>query len=243
MANRHDVIIWDDSEYPVEKDYHQAVQQAYVLAGQQAKPSNVMLSFASSLNSRNNDESLEPAVRRYFQHIAKELTFSKTAAFVLPLPDYEPHWRSIMYVLIEETAMYRLVLCDKLQEIILLADNSLLSPRVQTNAPLTNDSENTKDFPITLKLFHQLFKTKADALLYKHGFVFVKESDDAIGFSMEYNKLIQMGKLYLTIGCEGEREFTPSFHFRIIEDNMIAIAQKSDFSYYMAEGGGIFLML
>jgi|JI9StandDraft_2_1071091.scaffolds.fasta_scaffold184453_1 hypothetical protein len=49
-----------------------------------------------------------------------------------------------------------------------------------------------------------------------------------------------MGKLSIAIGYQVVKEgFKLGIRFTIIEDNMIAIAQKSDFSFSMIGGGGI----
>lgn len=109
MANRHDVIIWDASEYEVANDYHQAVHQARALARQKAEPSDVLLCFVSDLKNRSQDETLEPAIVEYLQQIEDKFKASNTAALMLELPEYEPHWRSIMDILIEEVSMYKLV--------------------------------------------------------------------------------------------------------------------------------------
>jgi hypothetical protein len=47
----------------------------------------------------------------------------------------------------------------------------------------------------------------------------------------------------LAINCKNKKDFIIAINFKIIEQNMIKIAEKTDFKYYMKNGGGIFLNL
>ncbi len=243
MANRHDVIIWDADVYGVEKDYEKIVQQARALALQEAKLSDTLLAFARDVESRSQDENLEPAVFRYLQHFEARIIAANKAACKIALPEYEPRWRSLIDILIEEITRHELVLCDEELELVFLPDDSILSPRTKKNEsqPLI-ELEDQIDFPVTLKQFHQLFRTKVDELLGEHGFILVEEVHDDEEFYIRYVKAITMGKLSLTVSYQGGRgSFEPDLCLSIIEDNMISIAQKSDFSFPMIGGGGIIL--
>lgn len=241
MANRHDVIIWDADVYGVEKDYKKIVQQARALAGQEAKPSDTLLAFARDVESRSQDENLEPAVLRYLQHFEARIIAANKAACKVALPEYEPHWRSLLDILIEETTRHELLLCDEELELVFLPDDSILSSRIINEPQPLIESETQKDFPVTLKQFHQLFKSKVYELLREHGFVLVEEVHDD-EFYIRYDKTITMGKLSLTVSYQGGMgNFEPDLCLSIIEDNMISIAQKSDFSFPMIGGGGIIL--
>ena len=243
MANRHDVIIWDADVYGVEKDYEKIVQQARALALQEAKLSDTLLAFARDVESRSQDENLEPAVLRYLQHFEARFIAANKAACKIALPEYEPHWRSLIDILIEEITRHELVLCDEELELVFLLDDSILTPRTKKNEsqPLI-ELEDQIDFPVTLKQFHQLFRTKVDELLGEHGFILVEEVHDDEEFYIRYVKAITMGKLSLTVSYQGGRgSFEPDLCLSIIEDNMISIAQKSDFSFPMIGGGGIIL--
>ena len=242
MANRHDVIIWDADVYGVEKDYKKIVQQARALAGQEAKPSDTLLAFARDVESRSQDENLEPAVLRYLQHFEARIIAANKAAFKVALPEYEHHWRSLLDILIEETTRHELLLCDEELELVFLPDDSILSSRTINEPQPLIELEAQKDFPVTLKQFHQLFKSKVYELLREHGFVLVEEVHDDEEFYIRYDKTITMGKLSLTVSYQGGMgNFEPDLCLSIIEDNMISIAQKSDFSFPMIGGGGIIL--
>ena len=100
---------------------------------------------------------------------------------------------------------------------------------------------DSNGFPITLEQFHELFTMKIEKLLIEHGFIVIKNSFAGGGFGARYEKNIHKGKFFLAIVCEKKNGFMLGVIFRIIEDNMIAIAKKSDFQYSMENGGGIFL--
>ena len=82
---------------------------------------------------------------------------------------------------------------------------------------------------------YRLLQKDAAPLLMKHGFLADNQEywfDNE--FSVRYNKAINMGKLSLSIGFKRKNgSFEPTLYFRIIEDHMIAIAQKSDFKFSM----------
>jgi hypothetical protein len=239
MANRHDVIIWDASEYEVANDYHQAVHQARALAHQKAEPSDVLLCFVSDLKNRSQDETLEPAVVEYLQQVEDKFTASNTAALMLALPEYEPHWRSIMDILIEEVSMYKLVLCDEVLQLVFLPDDSILAPLSLTTKTLPAiDQDSSKDFPSSLKQFHKTIKTKVDVLFGEHGFVLVDEFSDREQRGLEYHKAFKTGKLSLSIYYQdGLGGFKPDIFFKIIENNINAIVKQSDFSSFTRQGG------
>ena len=242
MSNRHDVIIWDASEYKVENNYHQAVHQARALARQKAEPSDVLLCFVSDLKNRSQDETLEPAVIEYLQQIEDKFKASNTAALMLALPEYEPHWRSIMDIVIEEISMYRLILCDETLELVFLPDFSILSP----DSPKSEDQPLIKSdtFPVELKQFHEIAKTKIESLFTEHGFMLTEEVNSGNEFYISFDRNINMGKLKLSISYQGDKSaFYPVLHISIIECNIISIAKKTDFSYPMIDYGVFFNIL
>ena len=241
MGNRHDVIIWDDKAYPVEHDYLQAAQKAFDLSRQQLPPSDKLLDFADRLNCRSDDEDLEPEVVSYLQSVTAQLVASNTAALMLPLPEYEPHWRSVLDIIIEEKTRLRLALCDEYLGLVFLPNGVILSLRPRTEAhPLVTESKNKKNFPISLKQFDRLVKTKAGALLNEHGFILGGEENPSDYLSVIYDKTFNKGKFSMTLNYGGGRgQFTIGLFVKIIEDNMMAIAQKPDFNYSMFEGGGL----
>ena len=242
MANRHDVIIWDASEYKVENNYHQAVHQARALARQKAEPSDVLLCFVSDLKNHSQDETLEPAVIEYLQQIEDKFKASNTAALVLALPEYESHWRSIMEIVIEEISMYRLVLCDESLKLVFLPDFSILSP----DSPKSEDQPLIKSdtFPVELKQFHEIAKTKIESLFTEHGFMLTEEVNSGNEFYISFDRNVNMGKLKISISYQGDKSaFYPVLHLSIIEYNIISIAKKTDFSYPMIDYGVFFNIL
>ena len=131
------------------------------------------------------------------------------------------------------------------EEIKPLADwpNDFTLPSQCQKNELPSSIEDTNGFPITRVQFHELFNMKIEALLFEHGFILIEKSGVASYFSVEYEKNICKGKFFLEISCEEKNGFIPAVNFSLIEDNMIAIAQKSDFQYSMRLGGGIVLNL
>lgn len=238
MANRHDVIIWDAKIYDIEYGYSAIVKQAQALAQQKAEPSASLLRFADTAYSRSDLKNLDPAVVHYLQHLKENMISSKTAAFRVALPDPEPHGQSLLRILMIEAIKHGLVLCDEPAELFVFQDGRIISNDLQLKANV----ENATRFPTTLKQFYRLLQKDAETLLMKHGFLADnQESWSDSEFEVRYDKAINMGKLSLFIGFDKKKgHFKPSLSFRIIEDHMIAIAQKSDFKYSMMLGGDFF---
>ena len=239
MPINHNVIIWDADEYGVASDYYLAVQQAKTLARQKAEPSDVLLCFVSDLKNRCQDETLETTVIEYLQQIEYQFKALNTAALMLRLPEYEPHWRNILDIILEEVSIYKLVLCDEELQLVFLPDDSILAPLSLTTKILPAiDQDSSKDFPSSLKQFHKTIKTKVDELCGEHGFVLVDEFSDREQRGLEYHKSFKTGKLCLSIYYQdGLGGFKPDIFFKIIENNINAIVQQSDFSSFTRQGG------
>ena len=130
---------------------------------------------------------------------------------------------------------------EEVKPLVYLADGSLVPPSFQLNDPQTViDPADIKDFPSTVEQFHVVLKTKVDELLIAHDFVLTKETTTGGYFSVVYDKAINKGRLSLRIGYRG---FSPSIFFNVIEDNMIAIAQKIDFSDHVQCESGVTLSI
>lgn len=91
---------------------------------------------------------------------------------------------------------------------------------------------NSEGFPTTKELFRELLKTKIGELVNQYGFVLSDALENSGRFIVEYCKTINMGKLILSMSCEDVRNdnFIPAITLNIIEDNMVAIPQKANFS-------------
>ena len=240
MANRHDVIIWDAKIYGIKRDFGLTAKHARALAQQKAEPSASLLRFADTAYSRSDLKNLDPAVVHYLQHLKENMISSKTAAFRVALPDPEPHGQSLLRILMIEAIKHGLVLCDEPAELFVFQDGRITSNDLQLKANV----EKATRYPTTLKLMYRLLQKDAAPLLMKHGFLADNQEywfDNE--FSVRYNKAINMGKLSLSIGFKRKNgSFEPTLYFRIIEDHMIAIAQKSDFKFSMTLGGGVVLV-
>jgi|GEM_PF-4743231 len=239
MANRHYIYIWDAKIYGIKRDFNSALKKARALAQQKAEPCASLLRFADTAYTRSDIKKLEPAVVHYLQHLKENIISSKTAAFRVALHEHEPHGQILLNILMIEAMKHGLVLFDEVAELVILPDGSIYSEDVQLIARLKESSR----FPVTLKKFYRLLQKDVGALLMKHGFLADKQEswlDDE--FYVEYNKVIKMGKLTVSMSFKKKKgSFEPHLNFEIIEDNMIAIAQKSDFKYSMAFGGGVSL--
>jgi hypothetical protein len=105
------------------------------------------------------------------------------------------------------------------------------------------DPNNQKGFPTILVQFADLVQNQVKALFIEHGFVLIEETNVGGNRGLIYDKAIKMGRLSLLMGFEEKRgAFKISINYRVIEDNMIAIAQQSDFSYATVQNG-LFLYL
>lgn len=91
---------------------------------------------------------------------------------------------------------------------------------------------NSKDFPTTKEPFRELLKTKVGELVGEYGFVLSKAYENSGRFIVRYCKTINMGQLTLSMSCEDVHNdnFIPVITLHIIEDNMVAIPQKANFS-------------
>lgn len=91
---------------------------------------------------------------------------------------------------------------------------------------------NSEGFPTTKEPFRELLKTKVGELVSDYGFVQTEAFENSGRFLMKYCKTINMGKLILSMSCEDVRNdnFIPAITLNIIEDNMVAIPQKANFS-------------
>lgn len=227
MVNHRYIYIWDANIYGIKRDFNPTVKKARALAQQKAEPSASLLRFADTAYSRSDLKKLDPAVVHYLQHLEERIISSKTAAFMVALHEHEPHGQSLLNILMIAAIKSGLVLCDEVAELVILSDGSIWSTDEQLIARL---KESTK-FPATLKQYYRLLQKDVGNLLMQHGFLADKqESWSDHEFYVRYNKAIKMGKLSLFIGFERKKEcFEPYLHFEIIEEHMVAIAQKSDF--------------
>ena len=127
--------------------------------------------------------------------------------------------------------------------VVTSADAVLPAHFVCRNLERLIDPNNQKGFPTILVQFADLVKNQAKELFMEHGFVLIEEVDVGGNRGLIYDKAIKMGKLSLLMGFEEKRgAFKISINYRLIEDNMIAIAQQSNFLYTMKQNG-LFLYL
>jgi len=91
---------------------------------------------------------------------------------------------------------------------------------------------NSEGFPTTKEPFRELLAAKVGDLVSEYGFVQTEAYENSGRFIVRYSKDINMGKLTISIFCEDVHNdnCVSEIRLHIIEDNMVAIAQKVNFS-------------
>jgi hypothetical protein len=94
---------------------------------------------------------------------------------------------------------------------------------------------NSEGFPTTKEPFRELLKTKVGELVSDYGFVLSEAFENSGRFIVKYCKTINMGKLTISMSCEDVHNDNciSEIRLNIIEDNMVAIPQKANFSCYL----------
>ena len=128
---------------------------------------------------------------------------------------------------------------DEVKPLVVTSVGAVLPAHfVCSNLERLLDPNNQKGFPTILVQFADLVKNQVKELFMEHGFVLLEETNVGGNRGLGYGKAIKMGRLSLRMSFEEKRgAFKISINYRLIEDNMIAIAQQSDFSYAMVENG------
>ena len=191
--NRHTAIIWDADVYGTPKGYDaNTIEQAEVLASQEATPSAKLLAFAREVESHSQNNDLDPVVLRYLRNFEAKVIASNTAAYCIDLPEYQ--WRSLLKILIEAAQTHKLVLFDEQLVLLLLPDGSILPAHTARSWQGTlEELENDSGFPQTLSEFHKLITTQIGNLLSQHDFVLTEDNSDEDDIVLSYMRKTSSG--------------------------------------------------
>jgi|GEM_PF-3380055 len=215
MANRHDVIIWDATQYPEPENLQQAAELAFNLAAKdsEANPHFVTLIQKTKAYIQQQDAEVQNA----YQDFGHELESNTKACLMLSLPEYGAELG--LRFIVQIAMALNLAVYDHEMRLVFLPPNIVLPIGAIEYWDALCESLDKPDFPLKESDFTKWFNPLFEKMIGRHGFVTKSQTVGAglLGGEEIYIKNVLAGEQHIGISFEARYmgEFKPYLSFGI----------------------------